>query len=306
MKVIYIMGAGHIGSTILDIALNNHPRIEGVGEVSKVHRSGWSGDRNRRCACGVELDECSYWPQVRRHWAESVGGDRIDQYIALQARFERFRGGWPRLLWNRFRPGSDFAEYVKQTEAMYRAIQQVSGKPIIVDSSLTPRRAYALTRNPNIDLRLIHLVRDGRGCIWSLMKPGKKTLTKTYRPAPSWRTTKYWISANLQSTWVFNRVPGSKRQRIRYEDFVSDPSSTMQRIGALVGEDLSGVVDERTGGLESDTRHTVGGCRVRMSKSIRIRADFAWMEHLPERDRQVFWRMAGWLAQRYGYAQQPR
>ena len=303
--MIYIMGAGHIGSTILDMVLGNHPQIEGVGEVSKVHRSGWSGDGSRRCACGVQLDECTYWPQVRRSWSDSVQGGNVERYVALQRRYERFRYGWPRLLCNSIRPSADFKSYVQQTEAVYRAIQQVSGKPVVVDSSLTPRRAYALTQNPNIDLRLIHLVRDGRGCIWSLMKPGKQTLTKTYRPAPSWRTTKYWISANLQSAWVFSHVPESNRQRIRYEDFVSDPSSTMKRIGALVGEDLTGVIDEQTSELEARTRHTVGGCRVRMSKNIRIKADFAWMDHLPDKDRKVFWRLAGWLAQRYGYAQQP-
>jgi hypothetical protein len=40
-----------------------------------------------------------------------------------------------------------------------------------------------------------------------------------------------------------------------------------------------------------------------MQKDIRIKADFAWMEHLPEKDRLMFWRTAGWLARRFGYRQ---
>ncbi len=180
----------------------------------------------------------------------------------------------------------------------------MSGRRVIVDSSLTPRRAYALTLNPDIDLSLIHLVRDGRGVIWSLMKPNKKTLTKVYKPAPSWRTTKYWISANLQSTWVFRRVPEAKRRRIRYEDFVTHPTMILERIGSLVGEDMSSLAAELTSERGIRAGHTVGGSSVRMSKDIHVRPDFAWHELLPARDRRIFWWMAGWLAQRYGYTQQ--
>ena len=91
MKVVYVTGAGHIGSTIFDIVLGNHPRIQGVGEVSKVHRSGWVRNSNRRCACGSPIPECSFWPQVRRSWASKVGDDDVARYVHLQERFERLR-----------------------------------------------------------------------------------------------------------------------------------------------------------------------------------------------------------------------
>lgn len=304
MKVIYITGAGHIGSTILDIVLGNHHRIQGVGEVSKIHRSGWMGDSNRRCACGSSIPECSFWLEVRGRWASSVGDD-VARYVHLQERFERLRDAWPRLLRNHLEPSSEFREYMQKTQALYDAILRVSGKSVVVDSSLTSRRAYALTLNPEIDLHLIHLVRDGRGVIWSLKKPGKRTLTKVYKPAPSWRTTKYWITANLQSAWVFNRVHEEKRQRVRYEDFVTNPSLVLARIGALVGEDLSRVAEGLARLDPIRAGHTVGGSSVRMSKNIQLRPDFAWMERLSPKDRRLFWLFAGWLATRYGYAQQP-
>lgn len=305
MKVLYVTGAGHIGSTILDIVLGNHPRIQGVGELSKLHRSGWSGDAGRRCACGSLVAECSFWSRVRRRWAEAVGGDDVARYVELQACFERYRDAWSRLLANRQRPSTDFREYLGKTQALYEAIREVSGRPIVVDSSLTPRRAYALTLNPGVELSLIHLVRDGRGVIWSLMKPNKQILTKVYKPAPSWRTSKYWVSANLQSAWVFRRVPTARKQLVRYEDFVTRPAEVLQRIGALVGEDLSPLGRRVAAEGLLDAGHTVGGSRVRMSSSIQLKADFAWKQQLPSKDRRVFWLMAGWLAQRYGYTQQP-
>ncbi|UCC50641.1 MAG: hypothetical protein JSV68_16210 [Anaerolineaceae bacterium] len=301
MKIIYIMGAGHIGSTILDIAISNHLCLESLGEISKFHRFGWMPDDNRKCACGLSVFECPFWMQVRKIWADLMAYDDAERYINLQEQIEGSRYGWVRLLWNNFRLTSDFTEYMRGTEALYRAVQQVSGSPFLVDSSLSPRRAYGLTLNPRIDLYLIHLVRDGRGIIWSLKKPGKKTLTKVYKPAPSWRTSRYWITANLQSAWVFNHVKEDKRQMIRYEDFVTSPSTILDKIGTLVGEDLSGLVTGSTLVHPNQDRHTVGGNRIRMQKDIRIRPDFAWLEHLPEKDRKLYWGMAGWLARQYGY-----
>ena len=95
-----------------------------------------------------------------------------------------------------------------------------------------------------------------------------------------------------------------KRVLIRYEDFVTNPSMVLDQIGALVGEDLSGLVKGTALTDLSQVRHTVGGNRVRFQKDIRIRADFVWMERLSVDDRRLFWRMAGWLARQYGYKKQ--
>ncbi len=299
------MGAGHIGSTVFDIALGTHHHIESLGEISKFHRFGWIDDENRKCACGSSVFECSFWSQVRHKWTDMVGEDNGERYIYLQKQIEGSRSGWAKLLLNRLDPSSVLAEYTRMTEALYHAVQEISGKPYLVDSSLSPRRAYALTMNPNIDLHLIHFLRDGRGCIWSLNKPNKKTLTKTYVPTPAWRTAKYWISANLQSTRVYNRIPEDKRLRIRYEDFVINPELILKQIGLWVGEDLSGMVVQSKLVNADQIRHTVGGNRVRMLKEISIKPDFTWMENLSDKDRKTFWMMAGRLARKYGYVQHP-
>jgi hypothetical protein len=303
MKVIYIMGPGHVGSTVLDVTLGAHSNVESLGEVSKFLRSGWTPDNNRKCACGCSVYECPFWLEVRKKWSDLTGDANAIRYISLQKLYESSSPGWPRLLWDAYRLSPSFTEFMRGTEALYSAIHQVGSKPILVDSSLTPRRAYALSRNPNIDLHLIHMVRDGRGIIWSLMKPGKQILTKEYIPAPPFRTTRYWISANLQSLWVFNQVKEEKRQLIRYEDFVTNPPMTLKKIGDWIGEDFTGLVSDFQITDQAPVRHTVGGNRIRMQKGIRIKPDFAWLEKLPARDRRMFWQTAGWLARRFGYIQ---
>lgn len=303
LKVVYVMGAGHIGSTILDIVLSSHPQLESLGEVSKFHRFGWLPDENRKCACGLSVYNCQFWTKVRQEWIDMTGSEDAKRYMHLQPRFERTRSAWARLLRNKLNRTPDFTEYLQGTEALYRAIKQTGGKKYLVDSSLTPKRAYAQTMNPNIDLYLIHLVRDGRGVIWSLMKPNKKIPARVYIPAPPHRTTNYWISANLQSAWVYRSVEEQKRIMIRYEDFVTNTSMILSQIGALIGEDLDGLIKNTKLTITNQVRHTVGGNRVRFQKDedISITPDFTWMQNLSQKDRSLFWRRAGWLARRFGY-----
>jgi hypothetical protein len=96
-------------------------------------------------------------------------------------------------------------------------------------------------------------------------------------------------------------VKEEKRQVIRYEDFVINPSLILNKIGNLVGEDMSGLLTGATLNHSGQDRHTVGGNRIRMQKDIRIKPDFAWLEKLSDQDRKLFWGMAGWLARQYGY-----
>jgi hypothetical protein len=232
----------------------------------------------------------------------------VARYVALMRRFDGSgnAAAWPRLLALRLRPGREAREYVRRNLALYEAVVQVGGKPTIVESSLSPRRAFVLASTPGIDLHLVHVVRDGRGVIWSHMNPAKAALRKSFEPKTTRHVTRYWLTANLQSAFVYARLRPERRMRLRYEDFATDPTAALARLGAFVGEDLSGLLTpERALRQPVPTRHTPGGNRVRLVREVQVRQDFGWMEQLPAADRALFWRWAGWLARRYGYARDP-
>ena len=87
MKLIYIMGAGHIGSTVFDIALSAHPQIESLGEISKFHRFAWKDDENRRCACDKPVYSCPFWSEVKQKWTKSTGEWNHNIWILLLLRY---------------------------------------------------------------------------------------------------------------------------------------------------------------------------------------------------------------------------
>jgi Sulfotransferase family len=303
--VVSIIGAGRSGSTLLDIALGIHPEIEGVGELQKLPRSGWVRNDDRRCSCGMPIHECPFWNEVRRRWTEHVGGDGVRRYIELQDRFEHSNRRWARLFVERHRPSPRFRAYAEMTRALYRSVADSSGSTIVLDSSKKPLRSYALVASGALDMRVIHLVRDGRGVVWSRLKPLERNVeagVPTDQPASApWRSTLHWAQVNLAGGWVTRRVGPGKGVRVTYESLVADPAGTLARIAPVVGVDLGGCARALLRGDPIAAGHRVGGSRMRMAGSVRLRPDLRWMEDLPPEHARTFWSLAGWLARRYGY-----
>ena len=63
IRVVYVMGAGRSGSTVLDTILNNHEDVIGVGELVHLFIEGSAVKEN--CSCGEARDTCEIWSSVR-------------------------------------------------------------------------------------------------------------------------------------------------------------------------------------------------------------------------------------------------
>lgn len=329
VTVMFIMGLGRSGSTILDIVLGNHPDIESVGEVSNLSFTGWVSRDSLRgiehkklrlplCTCGkrvdipaieAEADACPFWSSVRREWVKRAGQDDIESYPALQDAFERHRD-WPRLLYARYKPSLRFSSYARLTRAFFESIRAVSGKPVIVDSSKDPVRAFALSMVSGIDLRLVHLVRDGRAVIVSRRRSLKKDLQAgiewDHEGQPMWKSIVRWVGLNLESEWICGQLDTGNTRRLRYEDFVGHPASALEQIGALIGLDLTDVVNAVSSGETMRVGHNCGGNRMRKSESIKLRPDVGeWRSTLSNREQRISWMLTAWLMRRYGYKREP-
>jgi hypothetical protein len=339
VKVLAITGLGRSGSTILDVVLGNHPNIESVGEVTRVIRTGWVSRESLRgigpkrlrrpiCTCGKRLDvlyvetpdeACPFWSSVRREWVERTDGDGIEGYPKLQNDFELKRR-WPRLLYEKRRPSARFRSYARLTRAFFESIRAVSGKPVIVDSSKITVRTYALGMMPGIDLYVVHLVRDGRGVITSHRKSFEKDLqadiVRDHKGHPVWKTWKTvvrrrvlypasvvrWVVHNLGAEWVCIQLGPKRTMRLRYEDFVADPEGALERIGSLIGLDLTEVANAASSEKPMRAGHNIGGNKTKKSGAITLRADAKeWKSALSPAEQRLSWASMGWLMRRYGY-----
>ncbi|MFM8322666.1 MAG: sulfotransferase family protein [Chloroflexota bacterium] len=302
IRLTYIVGTGRSGSTVIDSFLGNHPSIQSVGELARLLNDAWTNDYY--CSCGKRSSSCTFWSAVHQGWCELNGGVTVEQYAGLQSRFEQLRR-WPFLSRERWKDSEDFQSYAKQTRLLLRAIQNTSGCKMIVDSSKGVERAYALAQIPGIDLRVIHLVRDPRGVVWSHKKAFKKDLRgglpSDIEPEPTWRAALYWCRLNLQAEWLRKYLGKDRSVLVRYEDFMQHTRPVMEQVGRLMDVDFEPLLQVTEQDGTFNFSHTIAGNRVRMKGQLRLKFDEEWREKLETRDRRITEALSGWLMARYGY-----
>jgi Sulfotransferase family len=293
VRIIYIGGVEHNGSTFLGAVLGNHPDIECVGELTSLARQGWLGQEY--CACGQPIAECSFWEAVQNRWVDLTGRDP-QLLVDLESDFDRHRRFFRLFKEERF-PSNRFHDYADQTYTLFLAIQQISEKKIIADTSKRFSRALALSMIPDIDLRIIHLVRDARGVAYSWSKPSRPKQR-------SWLDSSFrWNVTNLAFEIVKKKVESSCWMRLRYEDLIKEPFDTVRRIGEFVDVDLIDLAKSLSQGKMLNTYHVgVGNGFLRREKQVKLSSNIDWPNRIPEVDQQKVWKVTSSLMRHYGYS----
>jgi hypothetical protein len=185
-------------------------------------------------------------------------------------------------------------------EEFARLIAAEARASVVVDQcpNALRGRLYQLLEQDGVPVHYVHLVRDGRGFLYSELaaKPGS---------VPRWQRLPFVVVARWVAMNVLTRLLcGTDRRRylrIRYEDLVADPAGTLSRLGAFLGLDYSPVISSLQKGDAVTMRHVAAANRARLEGSIRLRADTRWQTNLSGGLRALFWLTAGWLARSYGY-----
>jgi hypothetical protein len=304
-KVLYIAGMTRSGTTLLDNVLNELPGFVGAGEV----RSYWRAMREpRMCGCGSLVSECAFWSEVAE-WIASHGGPLdVDRARFLQRGVRSLPLQLARLARAKRSGSSPGAEYAQLMARLYAGIAAVSGADVVVDSSKGPHDAYVISKFTELDLFVIHLVRDPRGVAYSWSRrawnPDKPTGRDEQREASE--VAIRWVTRNAITEILLARRLGPRFMRLRYEDFVRHPDHTIGQISAMCGAGrmplpVSGDV------ISFGRNHNVSGNPSRLAGgAIRIRPDREWTERMARRPMLAATIGAAPLLRRYGYEVRPR
>ncbi len=215
--VVYVMGAGRSGSTILGVALGNSAGVCFAGELDKW--IGRGGEPKLRDAARVE-----FWREVRERVAdaESVREGKPHHYLERSSGL--LRPGRVRTR-RRLR-----APYRRVTGELYEAVAATAGAGVIVDTSHYPLRARELQSLTNVDLYLLLLVRDPRDVVASFAK--EDVAERRFSP---FTTRVYLLLTYLLSGWVFLKHPRKRRAVLFYEDLLDDPRAMLEDLLHRVG-----------------------------------------------------------------------
>lgn len=304
-KILYIGGCTRSGSTLVDRALGEVPGVLSTGELGLITTHGIAD--NRLCGCGARFRDCALWAAVGR---EAFGGwDSADaaELVRLHARVDRHRHlvglSFP-FAFPRFR--RQLERYAQLLSRLYTSLAHVTGARCIVDSTKAPAYALILRRVPELDVRVLQLVRDSRGTAYSagkhqVMKDSVDRVVHKHRYPPVVITAR-WMLYHL----LFDAMAARDGRRlvVRYEDFVRDPRETVDRTLAFLDEDVDsqGLDFVGDGWIELGVAHTVAGNDMRFDAGrVALREDREWRRSLRLSQRLLVTALSWPLLRRFGY-----
>ena len=300
----YIAAPSRSGSTILAILLDTHPRITSVGELRPAYVPGRPG--RPTCSCGKEIEECDFWRKVehilqssRQSYFQSHSDldwsslwSRIEFYPLSSRPLDRAR---KRL----FAFFSDKRAMAHHWSALHlsvaQAAMQAQATQIFVDGSKQFYFLSHLATSPKtrelFHFRVIHLVRDVRGVVASMIRH----VEPLERLRAVKRIADYWVrNHRVVERLCQNDLAPSEYLLVHYGRLCKDPCKELRRISDFFCIEY----DFKIRDIQKTDYH-VHGNRVRKVGLSDIQEDHRWEQELSVQEVELIERVAGALNRKY-------
>lgn len=306
INVLYIAGCGRSGSTLLERILGEIEDFFTVGELGLVWERGFI--ENQLCGCGQPFSDCSFWKRVVSMGFGRIDPTEINKILFLRNKVMRTRH-IPLLLSERLRSKEYNLKLKELTDILgifYSEIQKQSQARVIVDSTKFPLYALLLSNIRDINLHVLHLVRNNKAVAYSWqrkrLRPEIENQTEFMPQYSVYKSSKEWNKSNYLSMLL--RYRPVKYHLLRYEDFIRNPQQKLNDILASFQIEVGDISKLFKNDLISFKKksHTVSGNPMRFQTGeIEIRADDEWENKLPLKDQIISQMLTYPLAKFIGY-----
>ncbi|WP_169237265.1 sulfotransferase domain-containing protein [Candidatus Roseilinea sp. NK_OTU-006] len=256
------------------------------------------------CSCGAPMLSCELWRAV----FEEAFGCVPDARMIARLRFLRDATSRARHVFLeeafRRRPqwGAMQREFLEHTVHLYLAIQRVTRCRVIVDTSKWPSYVLLLARQPALEVRVTHLVRDPRAVAysWQRAKAWRTTGAQQVRRQSPWRSAMSWLRENAL-LGMMRPFFHQHYMRMRYEDFARAPVTMLNSLLRFVGvPELKAPASTREFHVRG--HHVFGANPDRLGRDeIIVQPDEAWRTELSLAHCWSVRMITLPLALRYGY-----
>jgi hypothetical protein len=304
-NLVYILGCGHSGSTLLALLLGSHPDACTVGEM----RAPKMGEEYL-CSCGEPIKKCQFWNNVGAGMAKRG----VPNFDILKARLSIHDSENPyvhRLLDPL--PRGPVLEAVRSTalsispawwthlrdvhhrnKALMEVLFEMTGARVVIDSSKIALHLRYLLKSPDLRIKIIFMVRDGRAVSTSQLGHG---FTKGDRRETIEATAWNWIRSNESCERVLAEdVPDAQWMHLGYEDLCKNPEGKLREIYEFIGWDPNNIILN----FRSKQQHILGN-EMRMKSGTDIKLDERWRKVFTPEDIKVYGDIAGGMLRKYGY-----
>lgn len=268
------MGAGRSGTTLLATLLGGSKHILTLGEM---HQFLDHILLHEQCSCQKQIDECEFWKEI---YQELLSKYSKDELKSIKEHLERTESH-SRIPHSLFFHDKKYGDFQRELLSL---IEKRHLSHSYLDSSKYISKMLQLKKTSGISLKSIYVVRDVRGVISSF----KKNVQTPKKPLS---TIVYYLLINFFGTLVYWRYGKKQVLKLRYEDLVENPSSTMTVLEQFLVIDLEDVKEKIEAEDYFNMPHFIGGNRMTSNRKIRLKSDLKWKSSL-SRAKQIFYYFA--------------
>ena len=279
--VVYIMGAGRSGTTLLDIVLGNSDGAVSCGELNRFPRH-----RGHPPLVEPESPRDAFWKDVRGRLEERRSRLDFERLSALEHRHAYHTSALRTLLG--IGDDADTAQYLAYIRDLYDSLFEASGAATLIDSSKYPGRALRVHQalaGTSVRVVFIYLRRDPVDVVRSFAKQGIE------QPSKSWiGANAYYAAVNALcrlAAWSLARS-GRKVVALSYEQLLVDPRAALRRIAQAVDVDVAGV-ERCLAANEFRVGPLFHGNRIRLERAIKLESQRGATHRLTWREKITRW-----------------
>jgi len=224
-NVIYILGHGRSGSTLLDIVLSSSNGNVSLGQFNGLEKSFQMDGCH--CGCGEKIRNCRRWKHAFEYLDSMDDGTRSKLFSsAYFEKGKRFKQMINSMFYKETREGNVCTISVRAHDKLLSTI--ADGDGWLVDSSKNVNRLIALLQSNTVDVVTVFLVRD----VISVAR--SKGKVKSERRSGMLVSSLSWAFQNLISAVLYQRIRSAKIC-LYYDGLVSNPNATLDSIFKLAG-----------------------------------------------------------------------
>ncbi len=254
-KVLYIMGAGRSGTTLLDIILGNANNVFSVGEIIKFPYL-------RACPHGFPKSSPNYkfWKTIEKSFFSKISYS-YNTLVLVSKIIESHSFFF--LNYFDVIPPTIKNVYRKYINTLFSSIFENINADIVVDSSKYPGRALALSKFLNYPIYIIYLVRDPRGVVKSFSKKNVEQPPKKFIQANI-----YYFVINMFCHLVLRKLRNVPYIKIKYENLIKNPEDQLRNIQDTFMIDLTESINKIKNKIPLKVGYLFEGNRIRLLESI--------------------------------------
>ncbi len=258
-EILYVMGTGRSGTTILEVLLTNDDGITGTGELKHIFRDAFV--RDLQCSCGRSGHQCELWARV----LHTSGWSRED-CETLRATVEQLEGhaNFPSVYLGRTNQQL-LDRYATASTTLFRSIARIMGSAVVVDSSKYPARALLLERLYPGKVKVLCITRSAQGLIAAFQKKNDGE----QRPKGRIAVIVYFLYVLLCMRLVRLRLR-DRCHVVRFEDLNRDPVRSLEEIERWSGYRLDTARAKTSSRDWFDVGHIMTGNRLRKKGRVKF------------------------------------